>query len=181
VRRALAPAVAAALALGGCGYGFSQRYVAKGGEARVHVRAFENLSTEPELGVAVTGALRSALARRGAEAGEGAPVAIEGEVRAGEPVPTSTRSVTVTDRSGAAVTDAAGAPLKQPAIGTWSVALEVRARLVRGRQNVAEHVWRREATYLAGADALETEGRRALALRRLADEAAPEILRAFEE
>jgi hypothetical protein len=171
-RRASLPAVAAALVLGGCGYAFTQRYVARGGAERVHVRAFENLSTEPQLGAAVTGALRSALSRRGAGAGEGTPTAIEGEVRASEPVPTSAWQ---DPASGT------GAP-SIPRIGTWSVALEVRARLVSGGEKVAEHVWRREATYLAGTggDPLETEGRRALALRRLAEEAAPEILRAFE-
>jgi hypothetical protein len=41
---------------------------------------------------------------------------------------------------------------------------------------------RREADYLTGvgSDALETEGRRALALRRTAEDAARELLRAFE-
>src|SRR5512133_1743066 len=76
-----------AVALGACGYGFSQRFVARGGAERVHVRTFENLSTEPELGATLTAALRSELARRGADAGEGAPAAIEGDVRATEPVP----------------------------------------------------------------------------------------------
>ncbi|HEY6005240.1 MAG TPA: LPS assembly lipoprotein LptE [Anaeromyxobacter sp.] len=169
-RGATRPFLAAlsALALCACGYGFTQRWVAKGGAERVHVRAFENLSTEPGLGVAVTSSLRSELARRGAEAGEGAAAAIEGEVRATEPVPTSQR----------AVTTAAGAPATE--IATWRIAVEVRARLVQGGAKLGEHVVRREAAFLAGADPLETEGRRALALRQLADEAAREVLRAFE-
>jgi hypothetical protein len=151
--------LAAALALGACGYGFSQRYVARDGAERVVVRPFENASTEPELGAAVTSALRAALARRGADAGEGAPAVLEGEIRAGEPVPTSSRGA---------------------ATATWRIAVEVRARLV-GRDGVsAEHVARREIDYLSGADPLETEGRRAVALRRLLDDAAEEILRAFE-
>ena len=163
-----ASAGAAALALGlACGYGFSQRYVAKGGAERVHVRAFENLSTEPELGVAVTAALRTELSRRGAAAGEGG-AAIEGDVRASEPVPASTR---------ASPTPPASAG---PEIGTWRISVEVRARLVQGGATVAEHVARREGAFLAGGDPLETEGRRALALRRLAAEAAGEVLRAFE-
>jgi hypothetical protein len=165
-RRATRPVLAAlaALALGACGYGFTQRYVAKGGAERVHVRAFENLSTEPGLAVAITSSLRTELARRGAEAGEGAAAAIEGDVRATEPAPTSQHAVATSGTE----------------IATWRIGIEVRARLVQGGAKVGEHVVRREAAFLAGADPLETEGRRALALRQLADEAAREVLRAFE-
>jgi hypothetical protein len=164
LRSFAAAALAAAVA---CGYGFSQRYVAKGGADHVHVRAFENLSTEPDLGVAVTSALRAELSRRGSAAGEGAVVAIEGDVRATEPAPTAQRTVT---------TPAATTTV----IATWRIAVEVRARLVEGGTKVAEHVSRRDGVFLAGADPLETEGRRALALRQLADEAARDVLRAFE-
>lgn len=170
MRRAAATtglAAAAALALGACGYGFTQRYLAKGGAERVHVRAFENLSTEPDLGVALTAALRNELSRRGSGAGEGDAAAIEGEVRATEPAPATTRTV-----------PAAAAGITQ--VATWRIAIEVRARLVQGEARLAEHVARRETVFLAGADPLETEGRRALALRQLADEAAREVLRAFE-
>lgn len=156
--------LAAALALCACGYGFTQRYVARGGAERVHVHTFRNLSSEPELGAAVTAALRSELSRRGAEAGGDAAAAIEGDVRAGEPVPASL------------ATGAAG----RDELASWRIGIEVRARLVAGDATVAEHSARRETVYLAGADALETEGRRAVALRRLADEAAREVLRAFE-
>jgi hypothetical protein len=149
-------ALAAALLAAGCGYGFTQRYVARGGAERIHVRPFENLSTEPGLGAAVTAALRTELARRGAEAGKGVLATIEGQALASEPVPTS----------------GGGA--------TWRIAIEVRARLLDGEAAVAEHVFRRETDYVGGADALESEGRRALALRRLATEAAREILRSFE-
>jgi len=149
-------AAAAALALAGCGYAFSQRYAARGGATAVHVRTFENLSAEPELGAAITAALLAELARRGADAGPGAAAAIEGEVRAEDPSPTS------------------------PGGATWRIAVEVRARLVSGGATLAEHAARREADYVGGADPLETEGRRALALRRLAGEIAREILRAFE-
>jgi len=149
-------AVAASLALASCGYAFSERYVARGGASSIRVRAFENRSSEPGLGAAVTDALRAELARRGADGGSGDAAEIDGEVRAEEPAVAS---------SGAA---------------TWRVGLTVRARLVAGGTTVAEHVARRDTEFLGGADPLETEGRRALALRRLADDAARDVLRAFE-
>lgn len=160
----LALAAAAAGAAAGCGYRFTQRYVARSGAERVHVRAFENRSTEPELGAIVTSALRTELSRRGAQAGEGAADAIVGEVRATEPVPASTRSTTV----------------GTTAVTTWRIGVEVHARLMQGGAPVAEHVVRRETAFLSGEDPRETEGRRALALRRLAGEVAQELLRAFE-
>jgi hypothetical protein len=146
--------VVALAALAGCGYGFSQRYHAKGGADRVHVRAIENLSVDPDLGIAVTAALRDELARRGAAGGEEAPARIEGEVRSLEEMST------------------AGL--------TWHTGLVLKARLVVRGEAVAEQTIRREADHLSGADALETEGRRALALRRLAADAARDLLRAFE-
>ncbi len=57
--------------LSGCGYRAVTPYRAVGGVERVDVRAFENDSTDPELGAAVTAALREELARRGAAAGAG--------------------------------------------------------------------------------------------------------------
>ena len=66
--RLSAVAIAAALALTACGYGFSQRYVARGGATSLEVRAFENRSIEPELGAMVTTALRSELWQREVEA-----------------------------------------------------------------------------------------------------------------
>lgn len=160
--------VAAAAWLGACGYAFSERWVATNGAERVHVRAFENRSTEPELGAVVAAALRAELARRGASGDEGSAAAIEGEVRALEPAPTSASTVT----------SALGTPATR--IGTWKIAVEVRARLVQGGARIAEHVVRREEAFLSGGDPLETEGNRALALRRLAEQAAREVLRAFE-
>lgn len=169
-RRTLPLALSAAVALGACGYGFSQRFVARGGAERVHVRAFENLSTEPELGAALTAALRQELARRGADAGEGAPATIEGDVRATAPVPSS------------AATEAAASPtgFAQVGGGTWRIGVEVRARLVANGAVVAEHAARIDGDYVGGGDPLETEGRRAIALRRLTADAARRILRAFE-
>jgi hypothetical protein len=152
-----------ALAAAGCGYHFSQRYATAGGVSRIHVRTFVNGSTEPELGAVVTSALRSELARRGAEGGEGAGAVLDGEVRAGE----------------AALTATTGA--------TWRIAIEVRARLVVDGKPPVERVVRREEDFLGGTvtplgvpEPLETEGRRAVALRRAAEEAARDLLRAYE-
>jgi hypothetical protein len=152
-----------ALALSGCGYHFSQRYVAVGGASRIHVRPFVNASTEPELGALVTAALRSELARRGAEGGEGAAAVLDGEVRALEPVLTATTGA------------------------TWRIAIEVRARLVDGTSKPVERFVRRDEDYLGGpttaygtVEPLETEGRRAVALRHAAEEAARDLLRALE-
>ncbi len=156
-------AAAAVAALCACGYGFSQRYVAAGGVDRIHVRPFENRSTETELGAAVTAALRGELARRGSDAGEGAAAVLDGEVRATEPVLTSTTGTTTSTMG-----------------TTWRIGIEVRARLTAGQGKPLERTIRRETDYLGGADPLETEGRRALALRRAADEAAHELLRALE-
>jgi hypothetical protein len=130
--------------------------VAAGGVDRIHVRPFVNASTEPELGAVVTAALRGELARRGADAPEGQGAVLDGEIRATEPT----------------LTSAAGL--------TWRVGVELRARLAAGTARPVERVVRRETDFLAGADPLETEGRRALALRRVADEAARELLRAYE-
>jgi len=161
-------AIAAAAALCACGYGFSQRYAAAGGIDRIHVRPFENRSTETDLGAAVTTALRSELSRRGADADEGNAAVLEGEVRATEPALTSTTALGAT----AALTSTAGA--------TWRIGIEVRARLRAGDGKPIERTIRRDTDYLGGADPLETEGRRALALRRVADEAARELLRSLE-
>jgi outer membrane lipopolysaccharide assembly protein LptE/RlpB len=53
-RLAAALATGAALALSACGYAFETRYAAQGGAERIHVRPFENLSTEASLGAEVT-------------------------------------------------------------------------------------------------------------------------------
>src|SRR4051794_18075583 len=121
MRRAVAFGLTVAIsALAGCGYGFSQRYTAAGGGSRIHVRPFVNASTEPELAAAVTAALRGELARRGADAPEGAGALLDGEVRATEPALTSTAAV------------------------TWRVGIELRARLVDGAAQPVQRVVRRE-------------------------------------
>ena len=154
--RLAAAAVAASLALAACGYGFSERYVARGGASSIRVRPFENRTSDAGLVEAVTDALRAEHARRGADRGGGPTAEIDGEVR--------------TDAPAVASSDAT----------TWRVGITVRARLVASGALVAEHVSRRATVFPGGADPLETEGRRALALRRLADEAARDVLRAFE-
>ena len=93
------------------------------------MRAFENLSTEPELGAALTAALRTELARRGADAGEVCSTVIEGDVRATDPSPTSPTSAAT-----AGTAPSSGAA--QARGGTWRIGLEVRARLVAGRAAV---------------------------------------------
>ncbi|HET6437406.1 MAG TPA: LptE family protein, partial [Anaeromyxobacter sp.] len=80
--------VAAVLAAA-CGYRVATPYRARGGVDRIHVRAFENDSSDPELGAVLTGALRDELARRGAAAGEDAPGQLEGSVRVVSGVPSS--------------------------------------------------------------------------------------------
>jgi Lipopolysaccharide-assembly len=144
------------LALGGCGYSVSAGLKLRGGAERAEVRPFENLSTDPSVGVEVTSALRAALARRGA-AGDGARALIDGQV--------TTETVGPSFAGGA----------------TQRVGLVVRAQLVVDGVLKLERQVRREADYLAGADALEGEARRAQALRRLAGEAARDVLSAFEE
>lgn len=144
----------AALAVAGCGYGFSTRWAGKGGADRVDVRPIENLSAEPGLGPTMTDSLRTAIARRGASGDGGAR--LEGEVRARAPAPSS------------------------PGGATWSIGVQLKARLVVDGRVTAEGTFARDGEYLSGADPVETEGRRALALRRLADEVAVEVLAAFE-
>jgi hypothetical protein len=158
-RPALARAALSAallLALSGCGYQVSAGRKLRGGAERAEVRVFENLSTDPSVGIEVTAALREALARRGV-AGDGARAVFDGQVLT-DPAPPSFAGGT-----------------------TQRVALLVRARLQVDGVVVAERHFRREADYLAGADALESEARRAQALRRLAGEAARDVLSAFEE
>jgi hypothetical protein len=153
---ARAAAALVLLLLGGCGYRAVTPYRAVGGVERIHVRAFENDSADPELGAAVTAALREELARRGASADADTPAQLEGTVRV-----------------------VAGAP--SSFTGSTSVLkVELRGRLSVGGRPVQELTVQRQDSQLAGADPLEAEGRRAVALRRLARDAARELLRALE-
>jgi hypothetical protein len=126
------------------------------GSERVHVPSFANRTADAEAGALVASALREELARRGAGGGEGAPARIEG-----------------------AVTRVSAAPLTTQG-GTWRLLFEVQARLVVDGKDAAAASVRREVDYLGEVDAIATEGRRRLALRKAAGEAALEIVERFE-
>lgn len=140
-----------------CGYSFTAAGPLTGGIQAVAVRPFENRSAEPELGAALTAAVREELAARGLLAHADVRAALTGEVAAGAPVP--------------AVPGGVG----------WRISIDVRARLVEGDRVVVERTLRRETSYAAGLDALETEGRRALALRKLAADCARELVATLVE
>jgi hypothetical protein len=144
------------LVAGACGYRAVTPYRAAGGAERIHVRAFENDSTDPELGAVVTAALREELARRGASADAGAPAQLDGAIRVMVAGPSSFTG------------------------STGALKVEVRGRLWADGRLVQELTVQRADNQLTGADALEAEGRRAVALRRLARDAAHELLRALE-
>ncbi len=149
-------AAAMLLLLAGCGYRAVTPYRARGGAERIHVRAFENDSTDPELGTAVTAALRDELARRGAAAGADAPAQLDGVVRVTSGTPSS---------------------FFNPG---GSVAVEVRARYSVQGKVVQELTVQRTEAHQGGADAVESEGRRATALHKMAREVAREVLRQLE-
>jgi hypothetical protein len=156
--RALALALATTLpALPGCGYQLASTYRVLGGADHLHVRVFENDSTDPELGATVTAALREELVRRGAWAGPDAPAVLDGWVRTSESAP-STYGATL-----------------------FGMSVEMHGRLTVQGKIVHEVTVKRYADHLGGADPLETEGRRAVALRKLARDASRELLRAFEQ
>ncbi len=150
-------ATVAAMLLAGCGYGFTaggSRLPA--GAERVFVAPFENQTTDAEAGALVAAALRQELARRGADGGSAAPARIEGAVLATAFGPSS----------------ASGA--------TYRLTLSVAARLRVGDRVVAEQQVAQGEDYLEAVDALESEGRRRVALRRAAEAAAREIVERFE-
>jgi len=145
------------LTLPACGYSFTATGRLSGGAATAAVRPFENRSTEPELGAAIAAALREELARRGALAtGDAQPVVV-GEVTSAAPTPAAPGGV------------------------SWRIGIEVRARLLDGARVLAERTIRRDADYPAGVDPLETEGRRAQAIRRLAADCGRELADALME
>jgi hypothetical protein len=155
--RAATALAALALAQAGCGYAVAAGLQLRGGAPEAAVRPFENRSVDPGAGAVVAAAIRDELARRGALGGDGARAIIDGE----------------------AWTEG-GAPTL-PGGATLHLALRVRARLAVDGAVVAERTVRHETDYLGGADALEGEARRDQALRRIAAEAARELVGAFEE
>jgi hypothetical protein len=141
----------------GCGYRAATAYRARGGVEKVHVRAIENDSTDPELGAVLTAALRDELARRGATAAADAPAQLDGSVRVTSGTPSSYFNA-------AAV-----------------VSVEIHVRLTLDGKLVHELTIQRSEPHQGGADAVEAEGRRATALHKLARDAAREVLAALEE
>jgi len=126
------------------------------GAERVFVPSFANRTADAEAGALVAAALREELARRGTAGGEGASARIEG-----------------------VVTRASAAPLTTQG-GTWRLVFEVQARLLVDGKESATATVRREVDYLGEVDAIATEGRRRLAIRRAASEAARDIVERFE-
>jgi len=149
-----APALALLL-LAGCGYGFSSGVSRlPAGAEKVFVRPLANRTADAEAGALVAAALRQELARRGAEGGAAAPAALEGEVE----------TILATPATGA----------------TWRLTLVVKARLEAGGKPLGEVTVRPAEEYLLGVDALESEGRRRVALRRAAERAGREIVERLE-
>ena len=64
--------------------------------------------------------------------------------------------------------------------GTWRLVFEVQATLVVDGKDAAAASVRREVDYLGEVDAIATEGRRRLAIRKAAAEAARDIVERFE-
>ncbi len=146
-----------AAALAACGYGFtSGRSRLPSGAEHVYVAPFENRTVDADAGALVAAALRQELARRGADAGEGAPARIDGVV---------TRTAFVAS---------------SPNGATYRLLLDVSAQLRVGDRVLAEQQVRREEDYPGTVDSLESEGRRRVAMRRAAEAAAREILERFE-
>ncbi|HZY02404.1 MAG TPA: LPS assembly lipoprotein LptE [Anaeromyxobacteraceae bacterium] len=127
------------------------------GAESVRVGPLANRTTDAEAGALLGAALRDELARRGAAGGDGAPAHLEGTVLE------STAS------------------LASPNGSTWRLTLEVEARLLAGERVLGEVHLRRQEDYLGEVDALATEGRRRLALRRAAEAAARQIVERLEQ
>ena len=147
-----------ALAAGaGCGYTTGSGAARlPSGATQVFVPPLENRTADAEAGALVAAALREELSRRGAAGGEGASSRIEGVVTRSSSSPLTTQS------------------------GTWRLVFEVQARLIVSGQEAAQVKVREEVDYLGEVDAIATEGRRRLAIRRAAEAAAREIVERLE-
>jgi hypothetical protein len=160
IRRALALA-AVVLASSGCGYRLAAagRPLA-GGVTEVGVPPFENRTADAEAGALLAAGVRDELARRGVvSASEEGGARLEGVVESSQATPSSA------DGRGAA---------------SWRLALRATARLVKDGAALADASVVREEEFLSGQDALETEGRRRLALRRAAATAARDLVERLE-
>ena len=158
-RPGLAAALAVLVAGSGCGYAVG----AGAGAARlpegagpVFVAPLVNRTTDAEAGALVAAALRTEFSRRGMAGGEGASTRLEGVVTRSSSSPLTTQS------------------------GTWRLVFEVQARLVVNGQEAASVKVHEEVDYLGEVDAIATEGRRRLAVRRAAEQAAREIAERLE-
>ena len=141
----------------GCGYAVGSGTVRLPvGAERVFVPPLENRTVDAEAGARGAAALREELSRRGVAGGEGAPASIEGVVTRSSSSPLTTQS------------------------GTWRLVFEVQARLTVNGREAAQVKVRREVDYLGEVDAIATEGRRRLAIRRAAEGAAREIVERLE-
>jgi outer membrane lipopolysaccharide assembly protein LptE/RlpB len=149
--------VAASAFATGCGYSATagSSRLPPGAE-RVFVPSFANQTADAEAGALVASALREELARRGTAGGEGAAARIEGAVTRASATPVTTQG------------------------GTWRLTFEVQARLVVEGKEAAAATVRREVDYLGEVDAIATEGRRRLAVRKAASDAARDIVERFE-
>jgi hypothetical protein len=149
----------ALLALSSCGYHLAARgagHLPPGAE-QVFVRPLEDRTTDADLGALVAAALRQELARRGASGGPGARARIEGAV------------------------DESNFGVSSPNGEVWYARLGVTARLVVDGKVVAQQRAARNEDWLVGQDALESEGRRRLALRRAAEAVARELVERFAQ
>jgi hypothetical protein len=160
-RPGLAAALVALLAgaSAGCGYSVGAGAGAvrlPAGAGPIFVAPLENRTTDGEAGALVAAALRQEFSRRGTSGGEGSSTRLEGVVTRSASSPLTTQS------------------------GTWRLVFEVQARLVVNGQESASVKVRQEVDYLGEVDAIATEGRRRLAVRRAADEAAREIAERLE-
>lgn len=141
------------LAAQACGYGFGAgRGRLPAGAESVRLRPLDNRSPDAEAGALLSAALRRELARRGAEGGAGAPAELTGEVEEVSAVPVT----------------AGGS--------AWRLTLAARIKLSAAGRPLGEASVRRGEDYLGGIDALESEGRRRVALARAAEAAARELL-----
>lgn len=149
--------VALVALVAGCGYTTGSGAARlPAGATLVFVPPLENRTPDAEAGALVAAALREELSRRGAAGGEGASSRIEG-----------------------AVTRSSSSPLTTQG-GTWRLVFEVQARLTVDGVEAAQVKVREEIDYLGEVDAIATEGRRRLAIRRAATEAAREIVERLE-
>ncbi len=156
-RPGLAAAVVALVTGAGCGYAVGSGAARLPADAeRVFVAPLENRTADAEAGALVAAALREELSRRGAMGGEGSSARIEG-----------------------AVTRSSSSPLTTQG-STWRLVFEVQARMMVNGQEAARVRVRREIDYLGEVDAIATEGRRRLAIRRAAEESAREIVERLE-